>query len=272
MLELGETRLRELLDEIEERRRTIGPLGEGRVELEQRALEQAGLRRDFPVGEDLQRAPHDGERLRDGRGGGGRHRAAAFGDRAADARQILVGDELVAVALEDDAGERPAANDEHLLVVLLELLDQREEVAVAADDHVRVDVRVREGHFEGIERQVDVGAVLVAAGRQVALHQTDGVLGEVAAVLARARPVGVGDLSDHLAALLQGVEDGADVEILTERRFDANLDVVEVDEHGDVETVLIRQMNFLSSFYLYAASGAGASGGGRTIRVNWPAA
>jgi hypothetical protein len=40
-----------------------------------------------------------------------------------------------------------------------------------------------------------------------------------------------------------------DVEILTKRRFDANLDVVEVDEHGDVETVLIGQWNFLSSFY-----------------------
>ncbi len=122
--------------------------------------------------------------------------------RAAASRQVLIGDELVAVALEDSAGERPAADDEHFLIVLLELFDKREEVAVAADDHVRVDMRVREGHFEGIERQVDVGAVLVAAGRQVALHQADGVLREVPAVFARARPVGVGDLGDHLAALL----------------------------------------------------------------------
>ena len=132
----------------------------------------------------------------------GARRAAAPGSRAAASRQVLVGDELVAVALEDHAGERPAADDEHFLVVLLELFDEREEVAVAADDHVRVDMRVREGHFERVERQVDVGAVLVAAGRQVALHQPDGVLREVPAVFARARPVGVGDLGDHLAALL----------------------------------------------------------------------
>ena len=40
-------------------------------------------------------------------------------------------DELVAIALQDDAGERPAADDEDLLVVLLQLLDERQEVAVA---------------------------------------------------------------------------------------------------------------------------------------------
>src|SRR5258705_5364278 len=147
-------------------------------------------------------APHDGERLRDGRGGGGRCRSAAPGGRAAASRQVLIGDELVAVALEDSAGERPAADDEHFLIVFVELFAKREEVTVAADDHVRVDMRVCEGHFEGIERQVDVGAILVAAGRQVALHQADGVLREVPAVFTRARPVGVGNLGDHLAALL----------------------------------------------------------------------
>src|SRR4029434_68199 len=62
------------------------------------------------LGHDLQRAPHNGERLRDGRGGGGHCRTAAPGDRAAASRQVLIGDELVAVALEDSAGERPAAD------------------------------------------------------------------------------------------------------------------------------------------------------------------
>ena len=47
------------------------------------------------------------------------------------------------------------------------------------------------------------------------------------------------------------VEDGADVEILTKRGFDAKLDVVEVDEYGDVETVLMGQWNFLSSCYSF---------------------
>ena len=75
---------------------------------------------------------------------------------------------------------------------------------------------MRERHFERVERQVDVGAVLVAAGREVALHEPDGVLGERAAVLAGAGPVGVGDLGDDLAALLERFEDDADVEVLAE--------------------------------------------------------
>src|SRR5262249_10838960 len=88
---------------------------------------------------------------------------------------------------------------------------------------------------------VDVGAVLVAARREVALHEPDGVLRERSAVLAGARPVGVGDLGHHLAAFLDGVQNGADVELLVERGLDADLDVVEVDEYGDVETILMGQ-------------------------------
>ena len=71
--------LRELLDEVEERRGAVVALGEGRVELQQRALEQAGLRRDLAVGEDLQRAAHDREAPARSatRAAGGRHRPAA---------------------------------------------------------------------------------------------------------------------------------------------------------------------------------------------------
>ena len=168
-------------------------------------------------------------------------RAAGSHRRLADARQVLVGDELVAVALQDDAREGAAADDEHLLVVLLQLFDERQEVAVAADDDVGVDVGMGERHFERVEREVDVGAVLVAAGREVALHEADGVLRERAAVFAGARPVGVGDLGDDFAALLEGVEDDADVEVLAEGGLDADFDVVEVDEYGDVEAILMGQ-------------------------------
>ena len=178
----------------------------------------------------------------------------------------------MAVALQDDARERAAADDEHLLVVLLQLLDERDEVAVAADDDVGVDVRVRERHLERVEREVDVGAVLVAAGRQVALHEADGVLRQRAAVLAGARPVGIGDLGDDLAALLERFEDGADVEMLAERGLDADFDVVEVDEDGDVETVLMGQLkSFQLSIFYIMRRGAPAPRGGETItRVNWP--
>src|SRR5256712_2988796 len=170
---------------------------------------------------------------------------AALDRRLADAGEVLVGDELVAVALQDHARKRAAADDEDLLVVLLELLDQREEIAVATDDHVRVDVRVRKRHLERVEREIDVRAVLVAARREVALHEADGVLRECAAVLAGARPVRIRDLGDDLAALFDGVEDGADVELLIEGRSDPDLDVVEVDENGDVETFLVGQTESL---------------------------
>src|SRR5439155_14108570 len=99
---------------------------------------------------------------------------------------------------------------------------------------------------ERVEREVDVGAVLVAAGREIALHEADRVLRQRPAVLAGARPVRVRDLGDDLAALLDGVEDGADVELLIEGRLDADLDVVEVDEDGDVEAILMGQTEVLA--------------------------
>src|SRR5687768_13460809 len=48
-----------------ERSRAIAALGEGRVELQQRALEQAELRRDFALRQHLQRALHERHRLLD---------------------------------------------------------------------------------------------------------------------------------------------------------------------------------------------------------------
>ena len=130
----------------------------------------------------------------------------------ARAHQVLVGDELVAVALHDAARELPAADDEDLLVVLLQLLDEADEVAVAADDHEGVDVGMGERHLERVEREVDVRAVLVAARREVALHHLDGVLGQRAAVAAGALPVAVGGLGHDVAALLEGFEHEPGVE------------------------------------------------------------
>src|SRR5262249_31734548 len=141
VLQRHQAGLRQLLREIEERRGAVVALGERRVELEQRALEQARLRRDLAVRQDLERAPDDGDGLlqrQRPRDGGGTAFAAAR--RAARAREVLVRDELVAVALQDHTRERAPADDKHLLVVLLQLLDEREEIAVAADDDVGVDV------------------------------------------------------------------------------------------------------------------------------------
>ena len=94
-------------------------------------------------------------------------------------------------------------------------------------------------HLEGVERHGDVGAVLVAARGEVALHHADGVLGEEAAVVADALPVAVGDLGDDLATFLDGFEDEADVEVAADGGLDADLDVVEVDEDGDAVAVSV---------------------------------
>ncbi len=210
--------------------------------MQQRAFQQSGLRRHLAIGENLQRPAYHRHRLSDRRAGGScRHRPTLPRRRLPDPRQILVGDELVAVALEHHARERPAADHEHLLVVLLEFIDQRQEIAVAADDDEGVDVGMSERHFEGVECEIDVGAVLVAARRHVALHQANRVLGERAAVFAGSGPVGVGDLGDDFATFLDRVEDDSDIELLAQRVLDANLDVVEVDENGDVQTILMRQ-------------------------------
>ncbi len=48
----------QLLREVAEAARAVGALGEGRVELQQRALEQAELRRDLAVGQHLEGAAH----------------------------------------------------------------------------------------------------------------------------------------------------------------------------------------------------------------------
>ena len=102
-------------------------------------------------------------------------------------------------------------------------------------------MRVGERHLERVEREVDVGAVLVAARREIALHQPDGVLCEVAAVFAGAGPVGVRNLRHDLAALLERFEDDADVEMFAEGGLHADFDVVEVDEDRNVGTFLMRQ-------------------------------
>ena len=149
--------------------------------------------------------------------------------------QVLVGDELGAVLLHHGARELPAAHDEDLAVVLLQLLDEADEVAVAADDDERVDVGVGERHLEGVEREVDVRAVLVAARRHVALHHAHGVLRHHAAVVAGALPVAVRHLGDDFAAFLDGFEHGSHVERLVHGGLDADFDVVEIDEHRDLQ-------------------------------------
>ncbi len=121
------------------------------------------------------------------------------------------------------------------LSVLLQLFDEADEVAVAANDDVGVDVGMGEGHLQRVEREVDIGAVLVAAGRQVALHELRGVLRQRAAVVAGAGPIAVGGFGDDVPPLPERLEHEANVELCVEGAFDADLDVVEIDEDCDLE-------------------------------------
>jgi hypothetical protein len=151
----------------------------------------------------------------------------------------------MAVLLHHETRKLTPPDDEDLLVVLLQFLDERDEVAVAAHDDKGVDVVVGERHFECIEREIDVGAVLVAARRQVALHHANGMLRQEPAVVAGALPVAVGDLGDDFTALLDGFENGRNIERLVQSGLDADLDVVEINEDRDFQLCVCQGVLFL---------------------------
>ena len=65
MPQRDEPGLRDLLDEIAERADAVVALGKRRVELQQRALQQAELRRDLAIGQHLERPLHERDRLGD---------------------------------------------------------------------------------------------------------------------------------------------------------------------------------------------------------------
>jgi hypothetical protein len=120
----------------------------------------------------------------------------------------------------------------------LQFVDQRDEVAVAAHDGEGVDVIVGEGHLQGVQGEVDVGAVLVAARRDHALHHLHGVFRHLPLGLLVAPPVGVSELGHDVATFLERVQHHAHVEVPFERGFHADLDVVVINEDGDLEFVL----------------------------------
>src|SRR5688500_19029608 len=93
--------LRHLLDEIAERAYTVVALRKRRVELQQRALQQAQLRRDLAIRQYLERPLHERDRLGDVCRCGNRDSDAILAARARTwhawlaADVVLVGDELV---------------------------------------------------------------------------------------------------------------------------------------------------------------------------------
>ncbi len=164
------------------------------------------------------------------RGHAGRHRGIG--------QQRFKADELVAILLENRRGKRLAADHEHRLAVFLELVHQRDEVAIAADDGEGVHMRVREGHLQSVEREVNVGSVLIAARRGNSLDHLHGVFGHLPGSAILAPPVGISEFGDDVAALLERIQRERDVKFPPQRGFQSNLDVVVIDKHRDIQFFL----------------------------------
>ena len=89
------------------------------------------------------------------------------------------------------------------------------------------------GHLQRVQRQIDVGAILVTAWRQVPLHHLNGVLGHAPAVFARSFPIPIRDFRDDFAALLDRLQHRTNIKMPIQRAFDSDFNVVEVDKYGD---------------------------------------
>src|SRR5262245_62468273 len=88
--------------------------------------------------------------------------------------------------------------------------------------------------LQRVECEIDVGAVFVTAGRQVALNHLDRVLGHTSAVFAGAFPVAIGDFGDNLTLFFNGLENSSDIEMPVKCALDTDFDIVEVDKYRDL--------------------------------------
>jgi len=144
----------------------------------------------------------------------------------------------VTVLLQDCAGEGFAAHYEHDLAVFLEFVHERDEVAIAAYDGERVHMTVRERHLESVEREVDIRAVLVAAGRGQPLYHLHGVFRHSTSGAFLPSPVCVCEFGDDIAALFESFYGYGDIEFAPQRGLNADLYIVVIDKDGYVQFFL----------------------------------
>jgi hypothetical protein len=122
------------------------------------------------------------------------------------AHQVVVEDELVAVADQQVGGGVLDADADHRLGVLAQLADQRREIRIAADDDEGVDVRLRVAEVERVDDHADVGRVLARLAHMRNLDQLEGGLVHRCLELLVALPVAVGLLDDDAALEQQALE------------------------------------------------------------------
>ena len=118
-----------------------------------------------------------------------------------------------------------------MLAQLLELGDQRREIAVTGNNHEGIDVLLGIGQVHGVHAQANVGRVLACLGPPGNFYQFDGRLMQGGGVVAETVPVGVSPLGDDLALLYQPFQHAADVEAVAPP-LKAQGQVFEIDENS----------------------------------------
>src|ERR1051326_3636298 len=107
-----------------------------------------------------------------------------------------------------------------------------------------------ERHFQSIEGEIDIGAVLISSRCEVTLNHLNGVLRHAAAVLPSALPVTISDFGDDFAPLLDGLQNSTDIKMPVQRAFDPDFDVVEVYKYSNLKTILDRKSTRLNSSHI----------------------
>ena len=119
-----------------------------------------------------------------------------------------------------------------MLAVFLELRDQRREIAVARDDHERIDVLLAPGQVHGVDDQANVRGVLAGHGAAWNLDQLDTALVQDAGVRLESVPVRVGHLRQDFSLFEQSIEHTLNLELRAS--LESERDVLEVDEDSEV--------------------------------------
>ena len=139
------------------------------------------------------------------------------------------------VLLQNRARKRLAPHNKHSLVVLLQLVHQGNKIAVAADNRISIYVVMRERHFQCIQRQINIRAVLVPARRRITLHHLHRVFRQLPRRVLHLAPVCVSNLGDDFPALLQRLQHDGNIKLALQRGFYADLYIVEVNKDRDLE-------------------------------------
>ena len=101
---------------------------------------------------------------------------------------------------------------------------------------IDVDVRPGEDGLHRVDRQADIGAVLLLHADGVELEQVDAVLQHRPAIAVKASPVAVGPLDQQASARAQQIHHRRDVEI-AEIRFCRCGHVFEIHEDRNLRAV-----------------------------------